>query len=134
MTTLTSGALATTGAVPPSLRRIVSLDIVRGLVMVIMALDHTRDFFSNLPFEPEDLNRTYYALFFTRWITHFCAPLFFFLAGTGAFLYGLPRTPRNSCCKCCTRFAVATEAEGTTVHPSSTALGLIGQERVSVTA
>jgi len=77
------------------LRRIVSLDIVRGLVMVIMALDHTRDFFSNLPFEPEDLNRTYYALFFTRWITHFCAPLFFFLAGTGAFLYGLHRTPQQ---------------------------------------
>jgi uncharacterized membrane protein len=102
MTTLTSRSLATPGAVPnarfnagPSLRRIVSLDVVRGLVMVIMALDHTRDFFSNLPFEPEDLNRTYYALFFTRWITHFCAPLFFFLAGTGAFLYGLHRTPQQ---------------------------------------
>jgi uncharacterized membrane protein len=73
--------------------RIVSLDIMRGLVMVIMALDHTRDFFTNLRFEPESLAQTYYALFFTRWITHFCAPLFFFLAGTGAFFYGRRRTP-----------------------------------------
>jgi uncharacterized membrane protein len=73
--------------------RIVSLDIMRGLVMVIMALDHTRDFFTNLRFPPESLAQTYYALFFTRWITHFCAPLFFFLAGTGAFFYGRRRTP-----------------------------------------
>jgi uncharacterized membrane protein len=74
--------------------RIVLLDIMRGLVMVIMALDHTRDFFTNLRFEPENLAQTYYALFFTRWITHFCAPLFFFLAGTGAFFYGRRRTPQ----------------------------------------
>jgi uncharacterized membrane protein len=74
--------------------RIVSLDIMRGLVMVIMAVDHTRDFFTNLRFEPETLAQTYYALFFTRWITHFCAPLFFFLAGTGAFFYGKRRTPQ----------------------------------------
>jgi len=72
--------------------RVASLDIMRGLVMVIMALDHTRDFFTSLRFEPENLNRTYYALFFTRWITHFCAPLFFFLAGTGAFFYAQRRS------------------------------------------
>jgi uncharacterized membrane protein len=55
--------------------------------MVWMALDHTRDFFTNSPFEPEDINHTWPALFYTRWITHFCAPMFFFLAGAGAFLY-----------------------------------------------
>jgi len=54
--------------------------------MVIMALDHTRDYFTNLTFQPEDLSRTYGALFITRVITHFCAPTFFLLAGTGAFL------------------------------------------------
>ena len=54
--------------------------------MVIMALDHTRDFMTNLRFPPELLAQTYPALFFTRFITHFCAPVFSFLAGTGAFL------------------------------------------------
>jgi uncharacterized membrane protein len=73
--------------------RIVSLDIFRGLIMVVMALDHTRDYFTNLRFEPETLAQTYAALFFTRWITHFCAPMFFFLAGTSAFLYGRRHTP-----------------------------------------
>jgi len=90
-----AGEATTTGVVAGmGSGRIVSLDIMRGLVMVIMAIDHTRDFFSNLPFEPETLAQTYYALFFTRWITHFCAPLFFFLAGTGAFFYGRRRTPQ----------------------------------------
>ncbi len=54
--------------------------------MVIMALDHTRDFMSYLRFAPEDMARTYGALFFTRFITHYCAPVFSFLAGTGAYL------------------------------------------------
>jgi uncharacterized membrane protein len=66
--------------------RLVSVDVLRGLVMVIMALDHTRDFLTNVRFPPEDLSHTYGALFFTRFITHFCAPVFSFLAGTGAFL------------------------------------------------
>jgi uncharacterized membrane protein len=67
--------------------RLSSIDIFRGLIMVWMALDHTRDFFTNIRFEPEDIHLTWPALFFTRWITHFCAPMFFFLAGTGAYLY-----------------------------------------------
>src|SRR5882724_6169731 len=67
-------------------QRLVSVDVLRGLVMVIMALDHTRDFMSSVPFAPEDLAHTNGVLFFTRLITHFCAPVFGFLAGTGAFL------------------------------------------------
>jgi hypothetical protein len=54
--------------------RLVSVDVLRGLVMVIMALDHTRDFMSYLRFPPEDMAQTYGALFFTRFITHFCDP------------------------------------------------------------
>ena len=77
----------------PALARVAPIDILRGIVMVVMALDHTRDFFTHLRFEPENLAHTWAALFFTRWITHFCAPLFFFLAGTGAFFYGRRRTP-----------------------------------------
>src|SRR5437660_6309899 len=66
--------------------RVVSVDILRGLVMVIMALDDTRDFVSYLQFAPEDMAHTYGTLFFTRFITHYCAPVFSFLAGTGAYL------------------------------------------------
>jgi len=53
--------------------RLVSVDVLRGLVMVIMALDHTRDFMSYQGFPPEDMAHTNGALFFTRFITHFCA-------------------------------------------------------------
>jgi uncharacterized membrane protein len=66
--------------------RIVSVDLLRGLVMMLMALDHTRDYFSGLPYAPEDLSKTFGALFFTRVITHICAPVFFLLAGAGAYL------------------------------------------------
>jgi uncharacterized membrane protein len=68
--------------------RLDSIDVLRGLVMVIMAIDHVRDYFSNSQVNPMDIAHTWPALFFTRWITHFCAPVFVFLAGTGAYLYG----------------------------------------------
>ena len=64
-------------------RRVVSVDVVRGAVMVFMALDHVRDYVTNLRFQPENLERGTAALFATRWITHFCAPAFFLLAGVG---------------------------------------------------
>ena len=75
-----------TPLLPAQAPRLVSVDILRGLVMTIMVLDHTRDFVSYVRFAPEDMAHTYPALFFTRFITHFCAPVFAFLAGTGAFL------------------------------------------------
>ena len=84
--------LAGKPTIKPASGRIVSLDIFRGIIMVVMALDHTRDFFTNVPFEPESLAQTWPTLFFTRWITHFCAPMFFLLAGTGAYLYGQRHT------------------------------------------
>ncbi|MFZ0318889.1 MAG: heparan-alpha-glucosaminide N-acetyltransferase domain-containing protein [Candidatus Sulfotelmatobacter sp.] len=66
--------------------RIESIDVVRGVIMILMALDHTRDFFGNSGLNPTDPATTTVPLFFTRWITHFCAPVFFLLTGTGAYL------------------------------------------------
>lgn len=78
-------------------KRIESIDILRGIVMVIMALDHTRDYFhvsANVD-DPLNLATTTPALYFTRWITHFCAPIFVFLAGTSVYLQSIRKSKRE---------------------------------------
>jgi uncharacterized membrane protein len=72
--------------------RLESIDVVRGMIMIVMALDHTRDFFGIPGQNPTDLTSATAALFLTRWITFFCAPVFFLLTGTGAYL-SLQRRP-----------------------------------------
>src|SRR4051812_47859254 len=66
--------------------RLESVDLLRGAIMVVMVLDHVREFFTDLRVDPTNLAATTPALFFTRWVTHFCAPTFLFLAGVGAAL------------------------------------------------
>ena len=77
--------------------RILSIDLLRGVVMIIMALDHVRDYFhwSAQMYEPLDLSQTTPSIFFTRWITHFCAPVFMFLAGTSAYLIGQRKSKKQ---------------------------------------
>ncbi|MEO8452130.1 MAG: heparan-alpha-glucosaminide N-acetyltransferase domain-containing protein [Gemmatimonadota bacterium] len=77
----------------PSRPRIESVDVVRGVIMIIMALDHTRDFFGIPGQNPVDLTTATAGLFLTRWITFFCAPVFFLLTGTGAYLSLARKSP-----------------------------------------
>ena len=73
-------------SVPITRRRLDAIDTLRGLVMILMALDHVRDFFGAPGISPTNLAQTTVSLFATRWITHFCAPVFFLLTGVGACL------------------------------------------------
>jgi uncharacterized membrane protein len=83
-------------SVPSARARLDSIDLVRGAVMILMALDHARHFFTSPNVEPLDLTVTTPILFATRWVTHFCAPVFSFLAGTGAFLAGARGKPKRA--------------------------------------
>lgn len=76
--------------------RVQAIDVVRGLVMVIMALDHIREFWSLTTVRPEDIAQTSVPLFFTRWVTHICAPTFMLLAGTSVFLYQQKQASRGA--------------------------------------
>ena len=91
MENLTASAPLTTTA------RIRSIDLLRGLVMIIMALDHTRDFFHHSAFteDPLDPATTTPALYFTRWITHLCAPGFVFLSGASVWLQSRKKTKKE---------------------------------------
>ena len=89
MTTVStqSRAVSAVYVAPRTAARVSSVDVVRGAVMVLMALDHVRDYVTNQRFPPEDLSRASATLFATRWVTHFCAPAFSLLAGVGIGLW-----------------------------------------------
>ena len=85
---VTAAAPTTAADRAPAARRvrIEAVDVVRGVIMILMALDHTRDYFGDAAASPTNLATASAALFMTRWITHLCAPVFFLLTGTGASL------------------------------------------------
>ena len=77
----------------PAETRVFCVDLLRGVVMILMAVDHAHFFFRTANSVPEYLPDSSPAQFFTRWITHFCAPWFIFLAGTSAFLLRSAASP-----------------------------------------
>src|SRR6478609_3835022 len=82
----------------PALKdRVISVDLLRGIVMIVMVLDHTREYVNAdaFLFSPTDLSKTTAALFFTRWITHFCAPTFVFLSGVSIYLQKMSGKSNN---------------------------------------
>ncbi len=92
---MTTATVATCELIDPrsvTPTRVESIDLLRGVVMVLMVLDHCRDFFGDARIVPENLSATTPALFFTRWVTHLCAPTFCLLAGTSAALWGAGRS------------------------------------------
>jgi uncharacterized membrane protein len=94
-TTLSAATAGTPATSAGRAQRVQSIDLLRGVVMILMALDHVRDYFNDSAyiFDPTDLQQTTPPLFFTRWITHFCAPIFMLLAGVAAWLYGKKNGP-----------------------------------------
>ncbi|MEO5564256.1 MAG: heparan-alpha-glucosaminide N-acetyltransferase domain-containing protein [Chitinophagaceae bacterium] len=94
---ITQPASATIAILPAQASRFPAIDIIRGAIMLIMALDHVRHFLhiSSLADEPTNLVTTTPVLFFTRWITHFCAPAFIFLSGISAYISGQKKTKRE---------------------------------------
>lgn len=78
-------------------QRVASIDFLRGAIMIIMALDHVRDYFhyASFQYDPLNLDKTSVFIFFTRWITHYCAPTFMFLSGVSAFLNGRKKTKKE---------------------------------------
>lgn len=80
---------------PKKPERIASVDILRGLAMILMALDHARNYFGPTPFDPMDAELSTPGWYFTRWVTYFCAPVFVFLAGTSAFMVGQRGMSKN---------------------------------------
>ena len=73
---------------PKRQERIASVDILRGLAMILMALDHARNYFGPTAFDPLDPELSSPGWYLTRWVTYYCAPVFVFLAGTSAFIVG----------------------------------------------